>query len=83
MARESILAYLTYAGIALIIGFLAAWGIVEGWVLFWDYGWIYNEVTVPPLVVWDIFSSNILIICVLGSFLAGVIIFLFVGFFGD
>jgi len=41
------------------VAFLVSWGVVEGWVLFWEYGHIWNETTVPPLVIWDIFFDNI------------------------
>jgi len=46
------------------ISFLVIWGIVEGWVLFWDYGWTWNEMTVPPLVTWDIFFKHIQFIAI-------------------
>ncbi len=82
MTRDSILAYLVYACVALGIGFLASWGIVEAWVLFWDYGWVWNKTTVPPLVLWNIFFTNIILICVLAGILAGVILAVLVGYYG-
>jgi len=56
------------------IAFLVSWGIVEGWVLFWEYGWIYNELTVPPLVLWDIFFTNIVQILILACILTPIVI---------
>ena len=49
----------------LLASFGAASGIVESWVLFFEYGWIYNEVTVPPLVLWHIFFTNMPMILIL------------------
>ena len=52
-------------------------GLVEGWVLFFEYGWQWNELTVPPLVLWDIFLSNIMLIAVTSIFISFVLIFIF------
>lgn len=64
---NTILEYLVIIGVSFAIAFGISWGIVESWVLFWDFGWIWNEVTVPPMVVWDIFFSNIITILILAS----------------
>ena len=64
---NTILEYLVIIGISFGVAFGISWGIVESWVLFWGFGWIWNEVTVPPMVIWDIFFSNIITILILAS----------------
>ena len=65
---NSILQYVLGFLISLLVGFLIAWGIVEAWVLFWDFGWIWNTLTVPPLVLWNIFAINLIPIFIVTIF---------------
>jgi ABC-type phosphate/phosphonate transport system permease subunit len=67
MYMDDILAYLLGIVVCFVIGFLVASGIVEAWVLFWNYGWIWNEYTVPPMVLWDIFFTNIITILIIAG----------------
>jgi len=70
---EHVLEYLIILGISLGISFGISWGLVEAWVMFFEYGWIWNELTVPPLVIWDIFFSNIHVIIIMASILTTII----------
>ena len=70
MQFDNILNYVLGICGCFIVGFLISWGIVEAWVLFWDYGWIYNELTVPPMILWDIFLTNIITIVIIGAIIA-------------
>ena len=77
---DNILQYLFATLFCYVVAFLISWGIVESWVLFWEYGWIWNETTVPPLVLWDIFFTNISLIAIIALFItpvAFIIILLF------
>jgi len=56
-----------------IVAFLISWGIVEGWIIFWEYGRIYNETTIPPLIMWDIFFENISLIAIIALFISPVV----------
>jgi hypothetical protein len=65
--------------IGLVLSYAAAFvlssAIVQSWILFWDYGYIWNTLTVPPMLMWDIFFSNIPIISIIGLGIA-IVIFL-------
>ena len=58
------------------VAFCASSSIIGSWILFWDYGWLWNETTVPPLVVLDIFLSNIGAILILSGILTPIVIIL-------
>ena len=62
------------------LGFSISSIIVEHWVLFWEYGWTWNWVTVPPFIMWSIFFDNILPIAIIGLGIA-VIVFI-IGLYG-
>ncbi len=73
---NKILEYLLGLLICYGIAFAASSGIVGSWVMFWEYGWIWNETTVPPLVTIDIFFSNIVSIFIWSVILTPIIIIL-------
>ena len=59
--------------LAYAIAFVISSAIVQSWILFWEYGWVWNTLTVPPMLMWDIFFNNIPIISIIGLVIAIVI----------
>ena len=59
--------------LAYAIAFVISSTIVQSWILFWEYGYVWNTLTVPPMLMWDIFFNNIPIISIIGLVIAIVI----------
>ena len=62
--------YLLMALLCFTVGFFLAWGIVEAWVIFFEYGLEYNAVTLPAQLVWIILGDNIIAVLVLSGIFA-------------
>jgi len=63
--------------LCITVMFFIGWSIIDEWIVFFDYGWNWNEYTATPIVLWDIFFDNMLTILVITTCITSIGFFLY------
>lgn len=60
----------------IMVMILVCLSIIEEWIVFNSYGWIWNEYTTTSIVLWDILLGNILAIFVVSMCITLIVFFI-------
>jgi len=63
--------------LCITVMFFIGWSIIDEWIVFYSYGWIWNEYTATPIILSDIFFDNILAILVITTCITSIGFFLY------